>query len=149
MTAIHLAARQDAARLLPMMAAFHEEEGLHLDDAHRQAALMPVLDGSPLAQAFIIGPRISPIGYLVLTIGWSIEFGGKDAFIDELYLRPSVRGRGLGSEVLMAAARYLTESDVKAVHLEVDHENAPAIALYEKLGFQSRARYGLMSRMLA
>ena len=148
MTAIHLAGPQDAARLLPLMAAFHEEENLHTTPEHREAALMPLLHGSPHGQAFLIGPRIAPIGYVVLTLGWSIEFGGKDAFVDELYLRASVRGRGLGTEVLTAAARYLAGQEVKALHLEVDHENANAIAVYRKLGFGARPQYGLMSLRL-
>lgn len=149
MNTLHLAGPDDAGRILPLMAAFHAEEGLDLSDAHRAAALQPILDGSPLGQAFLIGPRIAPVGYMVLTIGWSIEFGGKDAFIDELFIRPSVRGRGLGTEAMNAAALYLTQNGVKALHLEVDHDNQRAISTYEKTGFERRDRYGLMSRMLA
>jgi len=148
MTAIHRATPEDAPRILPLMAAFHEEEHTEVDDAHRQAALSPLLDGSPYGEVFIIGPHIAPIGYVVLTYGWSIEFGGKDAFVDEVYLRPKVRGRGLGSEVLLAVGRYLIDAGVVAVHLEVDHDNATAIAMYEKTGFQIRGRYGLMTRRL-
>lgn len=148
MTALHLAAPKDAPKLLGLMAAFHAEEGLDLDDAHRARAVQPVLEGSPYGQIFLVGPRMAPIGYLAVTFSWSIEFGGLDAFVDELYLRPSVRGRGLGSEILVAASQYLTQKQVMALHLEVDHSNEPAIALYTKLGFQHRARYGLMSLRL-
>ncbi|WP_147124631.1 GNAT family N-acetyltransferase [Shimia ponticola] len=148
MTAIHKATPEDAPRILPLMASFHAEEGTEADDAHRHNALMPLLDGSHLGEVFIIGPRIAPIGYVVITYGWSIEFGGKDAFVDEVYLRPKVRGRGLGSEVLLAVGRYLAEAQITAVHLEVDHDNTTAIAMYEKTGFQMRGRYGLMTRRL-
>ena len=148
MTAIHLATPEDAARILPLMAAFHTEEGTEVDDTHRARALAPLLEGSPMGEVFIIGPRIAPIGYVVVTYGWSIEFGGKDAFVDEVYLRPKVRGRGWGSEVLLAIGRYPIDQKVTAVHLEVDHDNATAIAMYEKTGFEKRGRYGLMTRRL-
>lgn len=148
MTAIHKAMPEDADRILPLMAAFHAEEGTETDDNHRRGALAPLLDGSPLGECFIIGPRMAPIGYVVITYGWSIEFGGKDAFVDEVYLRPKVRGRGLGSEVLLAVGRYLADQGILAVHLEVDHDNQTAIAMYQKTGFEIRGRYGLMTRRL-
>ena len=40
------------------------------------------------------------VGYLVLTLGYSLEYGGRDAFIDEVYIRSSYRGRGIGTAAL-------------------------------------------------
>ncbi|HCP81185.1 MAG TPA: GNAT family N-acetyltransferase, partial [Octadecabacter sp.] len=47
-TAIHLASPEDAPRLLPLIAAFHSEYGIVRTDEQREAALMPLLQGSPL-----------------------------------------------------------------------------------------------------
>jgi len=146
--AIHLAKPEHLPKLLPLVAAFHNEEGLEFDDAHREAALRPLLEGSPLGLVYLIGPPRAPAGYVALTFGWSIEFGGMDGFIDEIYLRPQVRGRGLATDALRKLLATLAETELKALHLEVHHDNQNASKFYGKLGFKRRDGYALMSRQL-
>lgn len=147
-TALHLARPDNLEKLLPMVAAFHAEEGIEQDDATRREALTPLLEGSPFGAIYVIGPNRAPIGYIVITFGWSIEFGGMDAFVDEFYIRPAVRGRGMGSDVLATLPRALAEAGVRAFHLEVDREKATAKRLYQRAGFVPRDRYMLMTRKI-
>ncbi|SHJ21285.1 Acetyltransferase (GNAT) family protein [Shimia gijangensis] len=147
-TALHLARPEDIDRLLPLVEAFHSEAGIVLSSEDRHAAVLPLLEGTPLGVAYLIGPTRAPVGYIVITFGWSIEFGGMDAFIDELYIRPAVRKRGMGTDVLTALPRALADAGVKAFHLEVDHDNETAQRLYTRAGFTTRPRYMLMSRKL-
>lgn len=142
---LHLAGPSDIERLLPMVAAYHAFEGIETTEAHRRAALVPLLEGSPHGAVWFIGPRLSPVGYVVVTFGWSIEFGGLDGFIDELFIRPAVRGRGMGSEALRALVATLAENGLKALHLEVATGNDGARRFYGRLGFEARERYHLMS----
>ena len=78
-----------------LVAAFHLEVGIEADEAQRRAAIAPPLEGIPHGAAYLIGPERAPIGYIVISFGWSMEFGGLDGMIDELYIRPGVRGRGV------------------------------------------------------
>jgi len=146
--ALHLAKPADLDRLLPLVEAFHSEAGLSSTDEHRRAALEPLLEGSPLGAAYLIGPSKGPIGYIVVTFGWSVEFGGMDGFIDELYIRPSIRGRGMASEVIAALTAMLKSVGMKALHLEVDPDNEKARRLYRRAHFKPREGYLMMSRML-
>lgn len=146
--ALHLAKPEDLDRLVPLVAAFHAEEGITQDETTRRNALMPLLEGSPLGAIYIIGPTRAPVGYIVLTFGWTVEFGGMDAFVDEFFIRPAVRGRGMGSETLLTLSRMLGQAGVRALHLEVDHENETAKRLYARTGFKARDRYMLMTREL-
>ncbi|MEL6620459.1 MAG: GNAT family N-acetyltransferase [Pseudomonadota bacterium] len=146
--ALTLAAPGHADKLLPLVAAFHAEAGIEMTDTARAAGVMPLLDGIPHGAAYLIGPPRAPIGYVVVTFGWSIEFGGMDAFIDEIYIRPGVRGRGVATEVLIALPRALSGAGVKALHLEVDRDNAAGQKLYAKAGFRLRDGYHLMTRRL-
>ena len=82
----------------------------------------------------------------MISFGWSIEFGGMDGFVDELYVRPGVRGRGVASEVLISLPRALADAGLKALHLEVDTDNADARRLYKRAGFSMRDGYHLMTR---
>ena len=105
--ALHLAKPDDLERLMPLVAAFHAEEALQSTEDSRHAALTPLLDGSPHGAVYLIGPQRAPIGYIVVTFGWSVEFGGLDGFIDEIFIRSGVRGRGVGSEVITSLVAML------------------------------------------
>jgi len=147
-THLTLAKPDDIDRILRLVADFHAEEGIEQDEATRRAAILPLLEGSPHGAIYLIGPGRAPIGYLAVSFGWSLEFGGLDGFVDEIYIRRSVRGRGIGSEVLLALPKALAGAGLKALHLEVDRANDKARKLYEKLHFEPRERYMLMSRKL-
>ena len=135
-------------RLLTLVSAFHDEANITLTDKARRDGVAPLLDGIPHGCAYLIGPPRAPIGYVVITFGWSLEFGGLDAIIDELYIRPGVRGRGIASEALTALPRALKDGGLRAIHLEVDSNNAAALKLYKRAGFAPREGYMFMSKRL-
>ena len=148
MTALHLAKPDDLPRLLPLVAAFHQGEGIAQSEDHVSAALAPLLEGNPLGAVYLIGPARAPIGYVVITFTWSVEYGGLDAVVDELYIRPAVRGRGIASEVLATLPRALREAGVRALHLEVHRDNETARRLFARAGFSPRDGYTRMSKPL-
>lgn len=147
-TAITLATPADATKALGLIAAFHAEYGIDMTDEARAEALAPLLEGSPLGAVWLFGPTMAPTGYVIITFGWSMEMGGMDAFVDELYIRPPIRKRGIASEVLSAIASSLSDVGVKALHLEVDREDEATQRLYSRAHFKMRDRYSLMSRTL-
>ena len=147
-TALHLAKPEDFARLDALVAAFHAEDGLDLSADHRRTGLMPLLEGTPHGVAYLIGPARAPIGYIIVCFGWSVEYGGMDGFVDELYLRPAVRRRGIAAEVLGSLPQALAGAGLKALHLEVDRANDRAQRLYGRTGFKARDNYMLMTRRL-
>lgn len=146
--ALHLARPEDLDRLTAMVGAFHAEEGLQGSEEARRDALRPLLEGIPHGCVYLIGPARAPLGYIIVTFGWSVEFGGLDGFIDEIWLRPAVRGRGIASEVLGQLPKALAGAGMKALHLEVDRRNEAAQRLYARARFQPRPDYMLMSKRL-
>lgn len=149
MKSLHLAGPDDLPRLLPMVAAFHDHGGYGTSPEHQHAAVAPLLKGSPHGAIWLIGPRRAPVGYIVVSFGWSIEYGGMDAIVDELFIRSAVRGRGMGTDALNALATALAQGGVKALHLEADVGDAPLKRFYERCTFAPRKGYGLMSRSLS
>jgi len=135
-------------RLLTLVTAFHDEQGIVMTPEARRAGIAPLLDGIPHGAVYLIGPPRAAIGYIVVTFGWSVEFGGMDGFIDELYIRPGARKRGIASETLQSLPRALAAAGLMALHLEVDTENEPAQRLYARAGFARRDKYQLMTRKL-
>ncbi|MHA6325926.1 GNAT family N-acetyltransferase [Roseivivax sp. CAU 1753] len=148
MKSLHLATPDDAEKLLPLVAAFHTESRFDTDLEHRTAAIAPLLEGIPHGAIWLIGPRKAPVGYIVVTFGWSVEFGGLDAIVDEVYIRPAVRRRGMGSEALNEIAKALKEAGVRALHLEVDRADEEAQRFYSRGRFKPRENYLFMSRVL-
>lgn len=143
-----LAGPEHFDRLDALVDAFHTEEGITSTPDARAQGLRPLLEGIPHGAAYLIGPSRAPIGYVIVTFGWSVEFGGMDGFVDEIYIRPRVRKRGVASEVLLSLPRALAQGGVKALHLEVGATNTTAQRLYARAGFRLREGYHLMTRRL-
>ena len=136
---LHLATAADLDRLQIMVTAFHSEQGFQTDPAHREAALRPLLEGSPHGAIWLIGPQIAPVGYVCVSFGCSLELGGLDGMVDEIWIRETVRGRGMGSEALAALQKTLQSAGVKALSLEVAPNNERAAQLYGRVGFKPRS----------
>jgi GNAT superfamily N-acetyltransferase len=83
------------------------------------------------------------VGYALLINFWSNEYGGIVLSIDELYILPDFRGRGIGTDFI----RYLQDNRINncvALELEVLPYNAKALKLYQKLGFNGTDRAHLL-----
>lgn len=138
----------DIELLLRFNRELNEVDGTPFHEARTRTALINLIGRPDLGKVWLIGAAGRPAGYLVLTWGYSLEFGGRDAFIDELYLEAGQRGRGLGRQAIRFAEEQCRNEGVLALHLEVERDNARARSFYGKTGFASRARYFLMSKRL-
>lgn len=138
----------DEKELLPMMRALAEQPPALPFDEHEIAAVLRLFLANPHCGRFwLIQHDGKPIGYVVLTLGFSFEYRGYDAFIDELYIAPEFRRRGFGRTAMQHAESCARELGVKAVHLEVDPDNEPALDLYRRIGYADHERR-LMTKWL-
>jgi ribosomal protein S18 acetylase RimI-like enzyme len=142
---IKIASIADLEILLPLVRAFHEFENLQIADDRRKSSLITLLGNKNLGGIWLIYGDLQPVGYIVLCGGYSIEFGGKDAFIDEFYISPEFRGRGIGTQTLESIKLAAKDLDIRAIHLEVARTNTKAHRLYERSHFRTREKYILMS----
>jgi GNAT superfamily N-acetyltransferase len=84
--------------------------------------------------------RNETVGVAVLAYTWTLEHGGKVAWLDELFVVPEHRGRGLGRALLLRALELARDAGCRAVDLEVDADHARAERLYQREGFRALAR---------
>jgi ribosomal protein S18 acetylase RimI-like enzyme len=146
---VRLATTADIALLVQLVGAMHREGALPMDE-HSERALRALLAEPRLGFALVAqGPDGSLVGYLVVGVGFSIEFRGRDAFVDELYVVPGQRGRGVGTALLVAAEAHAGREGIAALHLEVDHDNQRARGLYRRLGYQEHPRHLMTKWTLA
>lgn len=143
---LHLGGPEELGKLLPMVAAHHAEAGIGSDEAHRRAAVEPLLGGSPYGAVWLAGPKAAPLGYVIVSFGWSVGYGGMEAFLDELFVRPRVRGRGIGGAMLAGLLPRLEGAGVRAIHLGAALSDAKLLRLAERAGFERREGYCLTTR---
>jgi ribosomal protein S18 acetylase RimI-like enzyme len=111
-----------------------------------QANLSELLHNSAYGLIYIARGDDTPIAYLVLCFDYSLEYRGKGAWIDELFVEPTHRGQGIGTQLLDLAESASREHHGQCLHLEVNHGNR-AIELYRRRGFVDHQRY-LMTKWL-
>lgn len=131
----------DVESLLPLMADFYVHEGLTYDESLARQALLGLLKNELHGQVFLIEADAAIAGYAVLTFGYSLEFGGVDAFVDELYLCEAYRSQGIGKAALEFLAQTCAALGMRALHLEVERANKQAQAVYHQFGFMDHDRY--------
>jgi ribosomal protein S18 acetylase RimI-like enzyme len=91
-------------------------------------------------RAWLIDVQAKSVGYVILTLGFSFEYHGREAFIDELYLEEEFRGMGLGTQAMKFVSDQAQALGVRAIHLEVDPQNDHALSLYRRLGYVDHDR---------
>ncbi|MEZ5715851.1 MAG: GNAT family N-acetyltransferase [Paracoccaceae bacterium] len=138
MSTLHLARPDDLEKLSTLVAANHAAQGIDMDEDSRRAALAPLLDGLPQGAAYLIGPRVAPVGYILLSFGWSVAAGGMTATLDEVYIRERVRGRGMGTEALLALLPGLEANGIRAILVTLPPEAPRARRLFTRTGFGAR-----------
>jgi ribosomal protein S18 acetylase RimI-like enzyme len=131
-----LAVESDAEALLVFMREYYAFDGHGFDADKARIALTALLRDSHLGLAWLILEGDAPAGYVVLCFGYSLEWLGRDAFVDEFYLREEFRGRGWGSATMAFLENAAREAGVRALHLEVVRENAAALEIYRRSGFR-------------
>jgi ribosomal protein S18 acetylase RimI-like enzyme len=104
-----------------------------------------LMENPAVGRLWLIQAGHDVVGYLVLTLGYSLEVGGMDAFIDDVYVIPPARHRGFGRAAVQLALGEAAQLGVHAVHLDAEQADERARTLYRSLGFRDRERYGLMS----
>ena len=137
----------DVDTVVEMMRDYYDDEGYPFDAVATRDAAQRLCESAELGALWMIDVSDEPVGYLVVTFGFSMEYRGRDAFIDDLYLRPDARGQGIGTQAIATAEAFCRAHDVHALHLEVEGEKLGARRLYERSGFVANDR-ALMTKRL-
>lgn len=147
MFAIRPATDQDFDAVLALMADFYAIEGIAFDRALFAPRLRTLLATPSLGGVLLFTAGRAAVGYAAVTFSYDMEYGGRDAFLTDLYVASEGRGRGLGQQGLAAAEAFAAANGAHALHLGVRPENAPARALYQKGGYEVVERVIMTKRL--
>jgi ribosomal protein S18 acetylase RimI-like enzyme len=130
----------DLPQLLALQAAYYREDGYAHEPEEARNAWTALLDDASLGEVHVAEGPTGVVGYVVITFGYSLEYRGRDAFVDELFVAEPFRGRGLGRSALEVAEAACREAGARAVHLEVEPDKDQTIELYRRRGFVDKKR---------
>lgn len=145
---LRVAGASEEAPLLELMREFYHVEHLPYDEGVARRALGELWRNPALGRVYLVRAGEDLAGYVVLTFGFSLEFRGRDALVDELYVREAHRGRGVGTRCLEWVEGVCRAEGIHALHLEVDHVNLRAKRLYHRAGYRDHHRH-LLTKWLA
>jgi GNAT superfamily N-acetyltransferase len=117
------------------MSDFYAEGGYVLDRAHAAAAFATILDDERLGYVWLIETKGEDVGHVVVTTRYAMEYGGLIACLDDLYVQPGCRNRGLAAAALAEVRSFCQKAGIRAMTVEVGFHNAPAQAVYRRIGF--------------
>ena len=136
--------KQDRPLLLTLIEEFCRVDQ-HVFEARRVSiALGPLLENDNLGIVYLVetertgasdstGVQETVCGYVIITWGYSIESGGREGLIDEIYLRRP--GQGLGSALFPLLLDALAPFELKVMFLETERGNDRARRFYQRHGF--------------
>jgi len=130
-----LATSADLADLLNLVREFCEADQHVFDETHVRNALIPLLGSDRHGLVWLVGQPAE--GYAVVTWGYSLESGGADALLDEIYVRE--RGNGRGSDLLRYILQDLEVRGLKRVFLETERHNEAVRRFYAQHGFEEES----------
>lgn len=133
--------------MLEMMREFYSQQHMRFDEKAARQAINVLLQSPKNGEVYLVFRGTEIAGYFVLTFCFSLEFHGRFALLDELYLREPFRRQKLGQGVVGFAEEICRREGIQALRLEVGRENGPAQALYRQCGFGEDAR-NLMTKWL-
>lgn len=125
---------EDKAQVLEMMRVFYASPAV-LSNGSEEIFSNDIdncVNDNPYLEGFVVENEQEILGYSMVAKSFSTEFGKPCIWIEDLYIKDSYRGLGLGSKLL----EYIGKRFANCIfRLEVEEENERAIRVYEKWGF--------------
>ncbi|WP_240339608.1 GNAT family N-acetyltransferase [Flavobacterium arcticum] len=123
-------AQQDIEVVTGMMQEFYGIDNYPMDIEKSKRLLKEFIVNDALGSGWLIVQKGQPVGYVILTFVFSFEYGGRIAFLDELFIGSGARGFGLGKKTLDFIHSETKKLGVKIIYLEIEPHNETARNLY-------------------
>jgi GNAT superfamily N-acetyltransferase len=129
------ATEADVAVILRLIAALAAYEHMSDDVVADEPALRASLFGpSPAAEVILARLDGEPAGFAVWFHNYSTFLGRRGLYLEDLFVVPEWRGRGIGRALLAYLARVAVARDCGRMEWAVLDWNEPAIGFYQRLG---------------
>ncbi len=97
----------------------------------------------PAAEVLLAFEGQEPVGFALFFHNFSTFLGQRGIYLEDLFVRPTARGKGYGKALLRALASIAVERQAGRLEWAVLDWNAPAIGFYHKLGAQAMSEWNI------
>jgi GNAT superfamily N-acetyltransferase len=142
---LDLATTADAGAAIALLTRQLREHAIDLAEGAIDRAVRAILLDDAKGSILLARHGGVAVGVACLARTFTLEHGGWVCWLDELYVVPELRGRGIGGALLARAVEHARAIGAAALELEVETSHARAARLYERAGFRplARARWSL------
>ena len=130
----------DISIITQMMEDFYAIDNYPMDIEVAKTLFQEFITHEHLGKSWLIYSENEIVGYIILTFIFSFEYGGKIAFVDELFIKETARGKGIGKEAIQFIQREVPKLSLKLLYLEVEPHNENAQKLYLAHDFEFHNR---------
>ena len=123
-----------------MMQNFYAIDNYPMDVEVAKTLFQEFISNEHLGKSWLIYSENEIVGYIILTFIFSFEYGGKIAFVDELFIKETARGKGFGKEAIQFIQSEVSKLSLKLLYLEVEPHNENAQKLYLAHDFELHNR---------
>ena len=123
-----------------LMKAFYAIDNYPFDSTKTTTLWKEFIENEHLGKAWLICNNQEAVGYIILTFVFSFEYQGKIAFLDELFVIETARGKGIGTKAIDFIKGESHKLSLKLIYLEVEPHNTKAQKLYLGSGFEMHNR---------
>jgi ribosomal protein S18 acetylase RimI-like enzyme len=131
---------RDISTITHMMQDFYAIDNYPMDVEESKKLFQEFITNENLGKSWLIYSEKEIVGYIILTFIFSFEYGGKIAFVDELFIKETARGKGIGKEAIQFIQREVPKLSLKLLYLEVEPHNENAQKLYLAHDFELHNR---------
>ena len=132
---IRLARRDDVPVILALIRELAEYERAPEEVVATEEQLGNVLFGAHPAAEVLLGEQLGePVCFALFFHNFSTWMGRRGLYLEDLFVRPEVRGKGYGRALLVRLAQIAQERDCGRMEWAVLDWNEPAIQFYRRLG---------------
>jgi GNAT superfamily N-acetyltransferase len=132
----------DVSTLLGFIRSLAEYERLSHEVVADEAAIERALFGADaVAEALIAEHGGRPCGFALYFRSFSTFLGRPGIYLEDLFVEPEMRGRGVGSALLRSLARLTVQRGYGRLEWAVLDWNEPAIEFYERLGARAMSEW--------
>lgn len=126
--------------IVQMMHDFYAIDNYPIDIEVSKKLFQEFIYDEKLGKVWLIYIDEIIVGYVILTFVFSFEYKGRIAFLDELYIKESYRGKGIGKNAIDFIKEQASNQNVKLIYLEVENHNEKAQKLYLANDFEVHNR---------
>ena len=130
----------DIEVITQMMQNFYAIDNYPMDIEVAKTLFQEFITNEHLGKSWLIYSENEIVGYIILTFIFSFEYGGKIAFVDELFIKETARGKGFGKEAIQFIQQEVPKLSLKLLYLEVEPHNENAQKLYLAHDFELHNR---------